>query len=622
MKQFPNLILGLSVAALLLLASLQGSKVNHLQNSDRFYRWIISSSNQVRVFGDPGQAPPGEDPAKYVDKELFAKLVELTNSALPDIEVGENDLDPQGKPFDKVVRYTFADISESADAAAANEVEEGSDAIEALGAGQQEIYTDEQRARDATLWAFAQSSDASELRTDLIDAYRDGRVAGFGTQLGVAGMYEEKGTNISLANMFFGFRKMAANLVWLEVDRFWHKGMMHRMMPLMKSCVTLDPSFVDAYLLGSWHMAYNATAQMDDTPWELRVFDPVHEAWVGRESTSKERFYFFGVDFLRDGIRKNPRNYKLYFDLGYSIYEEKLNDHVNAIKYLDQATRLDHDSWVRRQLYRIQGVDERYEESMAGWESYRKGWPQNVTAPRFIKLMQGEILDRDTTYAGIASRFARDMAERLQTRGEDASTWLAKSDEKRKLEIELSEKAKAHWHTLIIPGATGPDQDTYVEARLLKIEAAELRAQERFEEAIAALEQGRWLSNEFWNHATDLIIQYKKDGDLPLSVTELRYIDRNEDQLQYVRHMPKSLGGKQYRFADGTWTRTDYAGESYTDVKADSDEAIKLQYEHPEVYRLTLNLDGNIILKAGDSWYRFVGAEPAKPSKLNPYIPA
>src|SRR5690606_4545643 len=112
----------------------------------------------------------------------------------------------------------------------------------------------------------------------------------------------------------------AANLVWLEVDRYWHKGQMHRMLPLMKTCVTLDPEFIDAYLLGAWHMAYNATASMSDTAWELRNYDALHEAWIG----DKERYYFYGVDFLKDGIRKNPRNYKLYFDLGFSIYEIKL----------------------------------------------------------------------------------------------------------------------------------------------------------------------------------------------------------------------------------------------------------------------------------------------------------
>ena len=40
---------------------------------------------------------------------------------------------------------------------------------------------------------------------------------------------------------------------------------MHRMLPLMKTCVTLDPGFVDAYLLGAWHMAYNATASMPES---------------------------------------------------------------------------------------------------------------------------------------------------------------------------------------------------------------------------------------------------------------------------------------------------------------------------------------------------------------------
>jgi len=617
-KQFPNLVLGILVVLALALGSVQGRRVERLQESDRLYRWVQSASTQMRVFGNPGQPPPGEDPTNYVDDELFAKLVEISDRVLPDVDVGENDYDNTGKPYPRIVRYTAAPITDADESALALD-EDGEEVDEeGLGSGQQEIYTEEQRQRDGALWAFAQSEDTIDLRKELVIAHRAGRVAGFGTQMGIAGLYQVRGTNISLANMFFGFRKMAANMLWLEVDRFWHKGEMQRMLPLMKSCVTLDPTFIDAFLLGSWHMAYNATAPLEDTPWELREYDPVHEYWVGE----RENYYFFGVDFLKDGIRKNPRNYRLYFDLGYSIYEEKLIDHVNAIKYLEQATRLDHDRWVRRQLYRIQGLNEQYEESKAGWEDYLKWQPENAVAPRFIELMKGEILDRDTMLAGLSAEKAEEMAEQLQQRGEDPAPWQAKAAEARARETELSTQAKAHWKTLVVPGATGSDEDTYVTSRLLRIEAAELRTQDRYDEAVVALEQGRWMSNEFWNFATATMIEYKQEAGLPLAVTELRYIERDEAQLEYTRHMPQPIAGHLYRFFEGTWIRDDYRKESLTPIQQDSDEAIILQYEHPELARVFSRLDGNLIVKAGDTWYDFRATEPSKPSKLNPYDPA
>ena len=50
MKKLPNLLIGLLFFGALALAVMQGRYVDHLRESDIFYRWIISSANQVRVF--------------------------------------------------------------------------------------------------------------------------------------------------------------------------------------------------------------------------------------------------------------------------------------------------------------------------------------------------------------------------------------------------------------------------------------------------------------------------------------------------------------------------------------------------------------------------------------------
>ncbi|MBM3290253.1 MAG: hypothetical protein FJY92_08895, partial [Candidatus Hydrogenedentes bacterium] len=552
MKKSPNFVVPFIALVALALGSLQGQRLQHLNECERLYRWMVSASTQMRLFGDPGKPPPGEDPAKYLDTELFAKLVELTDGRLPDIPVADTDYDKNTrKPFPKIVRYTAAPHTEEA-VKPGETRQSGAEEEERAGQeGIQTIYTEEQRQRDQALWALAQSADAGALRKELWAAHRDGRVAAFGTQLGVAGLYQERGTRISLANMFFGFRKMAANLVWLEVDRFWHKGQMHRMLPLMKTCVTLDPEFIEAYLLGSWHMAYNATASLSDTPWELRTYEPLNENWSG----DKERYYFYGVNFLKDGIRKNPRNYKLYFDLGYAIYEVKLDNHVDAIKYLAEAIRLDHDRWVRRQLYRIKGVDGRLEESKAGWEDYLSQWPENLVAPRFIKLMDGEILDRDSDYAGEKARAAERLAERAKARGDAAAAadWIAKAAHAHAAEKELFAKTKAFWDTLNAAISSEPEADTYAQARSLRIEAAELRSQGRYDEAVAAIDQARWKSAEFWEAGTDLLMQYKQEGGLPLFLTDRSYLERKASEAEYTRHLPKSIAGRQYRFSSGTW---------------------------------------------------------------------
>lgn len=616
MKKFPSIGVPILALVALALGSIQGQRLSHLQECERFYRWILSSSTQMRMFGDPGKPPPGEDPSKFVDNELFARLVELSDARLPDVPVGEDDYDKTTRePFPKVIRYTAAPhVETEQEAIGDREIVDDEEDAKPGSSGQRTIYTEEQRSRDQALWALAQSREAAELRKAFWTANRNGQIAGMGTQLGIEGLYQERGTQISLANMFFGFRKMAANLVWLEVDRWWHKGQMHRMLPLMKTCVTLDPEFIDAYLLGAWHMAYNASAPLKDTPWELRTYDDAHEYWVG----DKERFYFYGVDFLKDGIRKNPRNYKLYFDLGFSIYEVKLSNHVDAIKYLSQAIRLDHDRWVRRTLYRLQGLDERFEVSKAGWEDYLKNWPTNTVAPRFIKLMEGEILDRDSNYAAEQARAAEVLAKRATERGDAAAAadWNAKAAEAHQREQELYAETKTFWKSMSETEGDQGNTDTYAVARALRIEAAEQRSQGRYDEAVATLDIARFTSAEFWNKGTDLIIKYKLEGNLPMFLTETSYIERKATEAEYTRHLPKSIAGKQYRFFGGTWICVDYKDEELTSVNEDSDAMLALVYEHPEILRVTEELDGNVIFQAGDAWYDYQSNEPAKPSKL------
>lgn len=601
MSQAPrNLLIGLLFAATLALGAAQGRRVGHLRECEIFYRWMLSASNQVRLFGQPGYVPPGEDPAKFRDEELFERLVQSTETMLPDIPLDKLDYDSNGNPFPKIVRYSSVPRPEPDSEAA--EPERG------------EIITEERLEREARLWKLAQDPALAPVRAEMAAAYRAGEMTSLGSQFGVAGMYdyENRSTTASLANMFFGFRKMAANLVWLEVDRFWHKGMMHRMIPLMHTCVALDPTFIDAYLLGAWHLAYNATAKLDDTPWELRTYKPQYEAWVGE----KEALYFEAVDFLRDGIRKNPRNYKLYFDLGYATYENKLNDHVNAIKYLSEAVRVDHDKWVRRQLYRIQGLNEQFEESKAGWESYLRWQPDNVTAPRFIRLMEGRILERDLEHAGVSAKAAERLAKRAADRGDAAAAadWQAKAEQARDREKQLFQAAKEFWANEV--ERSGAQKDTFAEARMLRLEAIELAAKGQYVEANIALEQARWTSNELWNEMTDLMVRFKQESNTPLALTEKKAIQRHEEQLEYTRHLPRPIGGFVYRFDNGTWRREGYGGEETVKVREDSAEADLLQFEHPETARVLSELDGNIILRAGDTWFEYESNSTAKPSKL------
>lgn len=67
-----------------------------------------------------------------------------------------------------------------------------------------------------------------------------------------------------------GFRGLAADLLWLNMEEYWHTGQHHKVLPLLESISWLQPTYVTVWAVGGWHMAYNIFATLND------VFD---EAW-------------------------------------------------------------------------------------------------------------------------------------------------------------------------------------------------------------------------------------------------------------------------------------------------------------------------------------------------------
>lgn len=553
-----------------------------LRDSTKFYRWMISASAQARIFGESSFTVEGEDGPEYLDTILFRRLVDVTESRLDDPpSLGENDFDEDGKLLPKIVRIGILH-SHAQDSDA---VEESIDDAEVL-------------ARDRNLWAFARSNDESiaSLRTDFLGALNNGQLYSVGEQITLEDFYNQTADfGVSLGNMFFGFRKMAANLVWLEVDKFFHSGMAHRMIPAMQTTVALDPSFVDAYLLGAWHLAYNFTAKMPETPWSLREYDRVNRAWVG----PKERFYFEGVAFLKDGIRKNPRDYKLYFDLGYGIYYEKLDDNHNAVVFLREAIRPAHDVWVRRQLYRIMSLDAQYEDSISGWDWYMKSYPNNLAAPRLRMQSIGLMHERDAVRAAAKAASADRLAELEPARSNE---WKQAADAARAENAQSWAEAMSVWDEL--SNTTG-SADTFAVGRRYRRDAILKAEQGRYSEAIAMLDVGRWESNPFWDEASDLMIEYKIVSGEPLTVTELKARNRIEERERYIALTPKSRDGVLYYYEDGAWRPSrSYQDQPTTDLVPDSLEFHRLQFAHPEIANV-VDLGGEVIFQLEDQWYRF-----------------
>lgn len=107
-----------------------------------------------------------------------------------------------------------------------------------------------------------------------------------------------------------GFRQLAASLLWIRTDDYFHRGEYRPILRLVRLITTIDPHQIDVYATGAWHMAYNF---MD------------------------KRLIPEGIQFLEEGIQNNPTVYDLYFECGYT-HMDKTKNFPMAIERYTQAT--------------------------------------------------------------------------------------------------------------------------------------------------------------------------------------------------------------------------------------------------------------------------------------------
>lgn len=469
MKKYPNILLALCVAATLVVGGTVGRHVRHLKDAEMFYRWILAEATQQRLFA----ATPETGEKGMMDRPLFDSIVNATESRLPDVPIRDEQEADKQKSYPRIVR----------------------------------VVSDE--SLDYLIWDLARSDVLSEQRTQFFAYLREKKLTSVASEFDPNTVYGEQGANVSLSNIFFGFRKVAANFVWLQIDRYWHQGASHRMLPLMKTCVTLDPTFVDAFLLGAWHLAYNQTAHMPDTPEPLKKYYPKYGARLG----DKELNYYHAIDFLKDGIRKNPRDYRVYFDLGYGIYNIKLKDYANAVLYLSEAVRHRHDVWVPRMLNICLESNGQYAEALAGWQRIQQMNPENETARRFIPRNEGLLKEQQ---ADEAFRKAKETEDPVQKQ-----TYVEEGERLRGEALQI-------WQNMV-----NEYEEPFAVGRIMRMKALKLMEEERYVEAVAILENARWKSAPFWDEACDLMIEAKQKGGIALSLSEKKAVLRKQEAEKY-----------------------------------------------------------------------------------------
>ena len=155
-----------------------------------------------------------------------------------------------------------------------------------------------------------------------------------------------------------GFRGIAADVLWIRADDYWHRGQWYKVLPIYRAIAWLQPHFLTTWALGAWHMAYNLYAYSDIPEQKLE-------------------FLQMGIDFLKDGIIQNRDKYDLYFELGWT-YFDKAKNYDEAARFLGLALRFDEvPTYVDRLFAHAYRKKEDLENERDAWKAALKAHPED-----------------------------------------------------------------------------------------------------------------------------------------------------------------------------------------------------------------------------------------------------
>ncbi|MCL5103364.1 MAG: hypothetical protein M1133_04530 [Armatimonadetes bacterium] len=161
---------------------------------------------------------------------------------------------------------------------------------------------------------------------------------------------------------FTGFKEVIAGALWVRADTFFHTGQFQAIIPIVRLVTWLDPHNIDVYTTGAWHLDYN---------------------FVDDNQMSDKRYIPASVALLQEGIANNPKMWDLYFELGWTHYNKKLQDQAKALEYIEKACRYPgfdpntggttpRPEYVDRMLAHQYEKVGRFEDAIEQWEKARK----------------------------------------------------------------------------------------------------------------------------------------------------------------------------------------------------------------------------------------------------------
>jgi tetratricopeptide (TPR) repeat protein len=126
-----------------------------------------------------------------------------------------------------------------------------------------------------------------------------------------------------------GFREMIAGILWVRADAFFDSGNYDAILPIIRLVTLLDPSEIDVYATGMWHIGYNFTDE---------------------EQRSDRRYLPSALALGKEGAANNPATYEMFFETGWMWYHKIDDDYGNAVNWFEQAQKREDMIAARKNL--------------------------------------------------------------------------------------------------------------------------------------------------------------------------------------------------------------------------------------------------------------------------------
>jgi hypothetical protein len=178
--------------------------------------------------------------------------------------------------------------------------------------------------------------------------------------------------------LFGGLRGMIVDLVWIYMDDLWHHGRFYKLPELYEFITTVQPEYIEGWIMGGWHMAYNMSLDVAHIPdISPQLEKKVELQWVYR-----------GIAFLKSGALLNPDNPKLYFEIGWTYYH-RLKDYRASIPWFEQSEKQPDANYVTSRL--IAFAWEKAGDNKAAYEK----WLSLKNHPSYNDQTSRSIIDKN-----------------------------------------------------------------------------------------------------------------------------------------------------------------------------------------------------------------------------------